>query len=472
MIPETTRFSSLTITLFSALLLSGCGLMPDYHRPETAIPLKWNQQEVSLQGTNVARSSAPYFNDEKLQQLIKLTIAGNKDLQVSALNLKKVGEQYGADRLSTLPNIGMTVEKTAAHEPAGIYDTVDTGAVTYHQFDAKLVSASWEIDFWGRLRSLKEASLNEYLAAGATSRALRINLIEQTVSAYFNYLSSREAAEISTQLLKNKLTEKEMVHQAYLEGALTQSDVIDADKDADRARSELMAFKLQAQQNYNALQLLVGQPLPASLFNSVTLSQDWRFTLLQSGLPSDVLLRRPDVVAAEYALKAANARIGAARAAFFPSVSITAAGGSTSAELSNLLSAGTASWSFVPSLNLPIFDGGKNAANLSIAELNKQVEIVNYQKAIQQAFRDVSDALAGQAAMKARYGDSEAIYTAAMTQYQMSVMTQTAGQLSTEGLVQKNNELLEARKQLLESRLKYLIQGVKLYSVLGGDSAI
>ncbi|MBK4641294.1 TolC family protein, partial [Enterobacter hormaechei] len=209
-----------------------------------------------------------------------------------------------------------------------------------------------------------------------------------------------------------------------------------------------------------------------SLFNSVTLSQDWRFTLLQSGLPSDVLLRRPDVVAAEYALKAANARIGAARAAFFPSVSITAAGGSTSAELSNLLSAGTASWSFVPSLNLPIFDGGKNAANLSIAELNKQVEIVNYQKAIQQAFRDVSDALAGQAAMKARYGDSEAIYTAAMTQYQMSVMTQTAGQLSTEGLVQKNNELLEARKQLLESRLKYLIQGVKLYSVLGGDSAI
>ncbi|WP_417648779.1 TolC family protein, partial [Enterobacter hormaechei] len=122
------------------------------------------------------------------------------------------------------------------------------------------------------------------------------------------------------------LTEKEMVHQAYLEGALTQSDVIDADKDADRARSELMAFKLQAQQNYNALQLLVGQPLPASLFNSVTLSQDWRFTLLQSGLPSDVLLRRPDVVAAEYALKAANARIGAARAAFFPSVSITAAG--------------------------------------------------------------------------------------------------------------------------------------------------
>ncbi|WP_426727488.1 TolC family protein [Enterobacter cloacae complex sp. 288G10] len=292
------------------------------------------------------------------------------------------------------------------------------------------------------------------------------------MSAYFNYLSSREAAEISTQLLKNKLTEKEMVHQAYLEGALTQSDVIDADKDADRARSELMAFKLQAQQNYNALQLLVGQPLPASLFNSVTLSQDWRFTLLQSGLPSDVLLKTPDVVAAEYALKAANARIGAARAAFFPSVSITAAGGSTSAELSNLLSAGTASWSFVPSLNLPIFDGGKNAANLSIAELNKQVEIVNYQKAIQQAFRDVSDALAGQAAMKARYGDSEAIYTAAMTQYQMSVMTQTAGQLSTEGLVQKNNELLEARKQLLESRLKYLIQGVKLYSVLGGDSAI
>ncbi|EKY3917384.1 efflux transporter outer membrane subunit [Enterobacter hormaechei] len=472
MAPGTIKLSFLTVTMLTVLMVSGCSLSPEYSRPANQAPLEWNQHDISFAGNEATHATGTFFSDSKIQQLLKLTMEGNKDLQVSALNLKKAGAQYGVDRLSYLPNVSLTAEKTAAHEPAGIFDTVDTGAVTYHQYDVKLVSASWEVDFWGRLRSLREASLNEYLAADASSRALRLSLMEQSVSTYLAYLADHEAAEIARTILENKLVQRDMSRKAMQAGELSHDAAMDAEKEAGRAEAELARLRLQAQQNYNALQLIVGQPLPDSLFNGVSLGQDWHFPSLKSGLPSDVLLRRPDIVAAEYELKAANARIGAARAAFFPSLSITAAGGSSSAELGDLLSGGTANWSFVPSVNLPLFDGGKNRANLNIAELNKNIEIINYQKAIQQAFRDVSDALAGQSSIKRQYEQSESVYAASQRQYQMAQATWAAGQISRENLLQKKNELLELQKQMLSARLKYLVQSVKLFSVLGGDNTI
>lgn len=472
MAPTKTKLSDLTINILITLMVSGCSLAPDYHRPDAAVPTQWNQHDMSLTVDDGNSSSGPYFRDERLQQLIRLTVDGNKDLQKSVLNLKKVGEQYGVERLSMLPNVALSAEETASHLPGGIFDTVDTGAVTYHQYDVKLVSASWEIDFWGRLRSLKEASLNEYLAAGASSRALRINLIESTVNTYFNYLSSREAAGIASQLLKNKEMLRNMAYESMNAGAISQSDAINASKEVERAGSELALLKLQAQKDYNTLQLLVGRPIPDALLNGASIGQDWKFSALKSGLPSDILLKRPDIVAAEYELKAANARIGAARAAFFPSVSITAEGGTSSAELGNLMSGGTQNWSFVPAINLPIFDGGKNKANLSIAELNKQVEIINYQKSIQQAFRDVTDALASLSSTKIQSEQSEAIYAAAVKQYDMAVETQKAGEFSRETILHKNSELLEAQNQALDSRLNFLVQSIRLYSVMGGDNSI
>lgn len=472
MVPGTMRLSSLTVTMMTVMIISGCSLSPEYSRPANPAPLEWSQHDISFAGNEAKQTSGPFFSDSKIQKLLRLTMEGNKDLQVSALNLKKVGAQYGIDRHSYLPNVSIAAEKTAAHEPAGIFDTIDTGAVTYHQYDVKLVSAAWEADFWGRLRSLREASLNEYLAADASSRALRLSLMEQSVSTYLAYLADSEATEVARTILENKQAQKEMLRNAMLAGELSQDAVIDAEKDAARAEAELARLRLQAQLDYNTLQLIVGRPLPASLFSGVTLGQDWHFPTVKSGLPSDVLLRRPDIVAAEYELKAANARIGAARAAFFPSVSITASGGSSSTELGDLLSGGTANWSFVPSVNLPVFDGGKNRANLNIAELNKNVEIVNYQKAIQQAFRDVSDALAGQSSIKRQYEKSESVYATSQKQYQMAQATWAAGQISRENLIQKKNELLELQKQVLSARLKYLVQSVKLFSVLGGDETI
>lgn len=468
----TTRFSFLSVTLMTVLMVSGCSLAPEYRRPASPVPPDWSQHDMSLDANGAIRSSGPFFVDSNIQQLIKLTLAGNKDLQVSALNLQKAGAQYGVDRLSSLPNVSLTAQKTAAHEPAGIFDTVDTGAVTYHQYDVKLVSASWEIDFWGRLRSLREASLNEYLAADASARALRLTLMEQAVSTYLTYLADRESADLARAILENKRARQDMLHQAMQAGELSQDAAMVADKEARQASAELARLRLQAQQDYNALQLIVGEPLPDTLFTGVTLSQDWRFPSLKGGLPSEVLLRRPDIVAAEYELRAANARIGAARAAFFPSVSITAEGGSSSADLGKLLSGGTANWSFVPSINLPLFDGGKNKASLDIAELNKNVEVVNYQKAIQQAFRDVSDALAGQSSVKQQLEQNESAYTVLQKQYQMAQATWAAGQISRESLLQKKNELLEQQEKMLNARLNYLVQSVKLFSVLGGDNTL
>ncbi|MCT4715469.1 efflux transporter outer membrane subunit [Enterobacteriaceae bacterium H18W14] len=458
--------------MVTLLLLSGCTLSPEYHKPDARIPLAWNQQDIALNTKDSPVSVGSFFSDGKLQQLIKLTIDNNKDLQISALNLQKAGVQYGVEKLTYLPNISLSAKKTAAHEPAGIFNTIDTGAVTYRQYDVKLVSASWEVDFWGRLNSLKEASLSQYLSANASLRSLKISLVEQTVSAYLNYLAARQYADIASQRLKNSLRLQHMRHQAFQAGELNQNSVIDADKDVNNAQADLAQIQLQAQQNYNALELLVGAPLPPSLFDNVTLEQQWRFPILQSGLPSQVLLNRPDIIAAEYQLKAANASIGAARAAFFPSISISAQGGSSTADMAKLLSSGTLGWGFVPSINLPIFDGGKNKANLNLAEINKKIEVINYQKAIQQAFRDVSDALAGQASIEKQSEQMSRLYDASLQQHEMARLSYAAGQTSKENTLQKNNELLSIRKQMLSMRLKYLTQGVKLFAVLGGDNSI
>ncbi|EPQ2325551.1 copper/silver efflux system outer membrane protein CusC [Klebsiella pneumoniae] len=469
--PVSIKLHVSSITVMTTLLLSGCSMAPAYQRPEASVPLSWSYTDTSAVGTGKPVSAGPFFKDSKLQQLIKLTIDNNKDLELSALNLKKSGVQYGVERLAWLPAVSLTAQKTAAHEPAGIFDTIDTGSVTYHQYDVKLVSASWEVDFWGRLQSLREASLNEYLARGASSRALKISLIEQVVSAYLIYIADQENISIARQKLDNVLQLRRMQRQAFAAGDMTKDAVMDADSAVSAAQTELNQTELQAQQDLNSLQLLVGTPLPGSLLN-VSPDHDWAFPSVKAGIPSDVLLKRPDIIAAEYQLKAANASIGAARAAFFPSISITAEGGSSTADMGKLLSAGTANWSFVPTINLPIFDGGKNQANLSLAELNKKVEIVNYQKAIQQAFRDTSDALAGQASLRKQTIQISGNYETVREQYRMAEATRNAGQISNAALLQKNNELLAARKQDIDARLKYLIQGVKVFTVLGGDESI
>lgn len=470
-VPVSIKLYVSAIAVMTSLLLSGCRLAPAYHTPEATIPLSWSYKDSSVEDISSQTSSRTFFKDDKLQQLIKLTIDNNKDLELSALNLKKSGVQYGVERLSWLPGISLTAEKTAAHEPADIFDTIDTGAVTYHQYDVKLVSASWEMDFWGRLRSIREASLNEYLAADASSRAMKVSLVEQVISAYLIFITDQENNRIARQRLNNVLQLRDMQQRAFNAGALTKTTLMDADNAVNDAQSALNQTELQAQQDLNSLQLLVGASLPASLLK-VSPEHDWEFPVLNAGTPSEVLLKRPDIIAAEYQLKAANASIGAARAAFFPSISITAEGGSSTADIGKLLSGGTANWSFIPTVNLPIFEGGKNQANLSLAELNKKIEITNYQKAIQHAFRDVSDALAGQSSLKKQTIQALNLFNIAKEQYRMTEATQNAGQMSKETMLIKNNELLAIRKQKLDVQLKYLIQGVKLFSVLGGDNSI
>lgn len=471
MVPVSIKLYTSAITVITSLLLSGCNLEPAYHRPETTLPASWSYKDSPAEGVNTQALSGPFFSDSKLQQLIKLTIENNKDLELAALNLKKSGVQHGVDNLSWLPGINLTAEKSAAHEPAGIFESVITSPVTYHQYDVKLVSASWEVDFWGRLRSLREASLNDYLSAAAGSRSLKISLIEQVVSAYLKYINDREDMAIACQKLENTLQLRHMQQQAFSAGGLTKNTLMDADNAVNDAQSALLQTKLQAQQDINLLQLLVGAPLPDSLFN-VSLDHNWTFPLLKAGTPSAVLLKRPDIIAAEYQLKAANARIGAARAAFFPSISLTAEGGSSTAAMSQLLSGGTAYWSFVPTITLPVFDGGKNQGNLSLAELNNKIEIVNYQKAIKQAFREVSDALAGQSSLNRLFIQTAKLYDTGKEQYRMAEKTRDAGQISNEDLLIKNNDLLTLRKQMFDVRFKYLIQSVKLFSVIGGDNAI
>ena len=466
------KLRSTAIVVMASFILSACSLAPKYTRPDTQLPLEWNQHDSAITATTSLSVAPAFFNDDKLRQLIALTMANNKDIALSALNLQKYDAQYGVEKMSSLPGISLQAQQTSAHEPGGIFDTVDTGAVTFHQYDVKLVSASWEIDFWGRLRNLREAAMYDYFSAAAMTRALKINLLEQTVSRYFIYLADREYVDIARHQLAAAVQLSEMAEGAAKAGERNQSQVMDAEKEVRRLRIELQQMQLQAQKDYNALQLIVGSPLPQRLFNDASMESDWHFPVIQEGLPSEVLLKRPDILAAEYQLKAANARIGAARAAFFPTITLSAEGGSSTAALSQLFSGGSAAWSFVPSVTLPIFDGGKNSARLTLAELNKRSEIVNYQKAIQQAFADVSSALAAQSSLNKQSAEMAQFYAASQQQFRMTESTFMAGQISKEALIVQKNGLMQARKQITAMRLNVLLQAVKVYSVLGGDNTL
>ncbi|MEI2265664.1 efflux transporter outer membrane subunit [Erwinia sp. CGal63] len=453
--------------LATALLLGGCTMAPNYQRPALPVAAHYDQQgATAANGADIGWQN--FFTDPTMHKLIASALENNRDLRVAALNVDVARSQVQIDRAALLPSISASGSQTAAHLPGNLYNTASTGPVTYHEFNTSLGVSAWELDFFGRLRSLRDEALESYLATAATQQATKISLISQVASAYLSLCADNELMKLAQETVKSQQDSYNLTKRSVDGGVSSEQDLVQAETSVRAAQADVASYTRQVRQDVNALRLLVGTDLPADMLQNARLNKNWAFPATPSGLPSDLLTRRPDIISAEHTLKAANANIGAARAAFFPSISLTASGGSTSSSLGHLLEGGTAAWSFGPSINLPIFDGGKNSANLDIAHLQKRIEIADYEKAIQTAFKEVGDALAGQDTYKDELTAREQDEQANQRNYDFAHIRYQQGVDNYLNVLVAQRSLYAAQQSLITTRLGQLNQQITLYKALGG----
>ncbi|MGE4405066.1 efflux transporter outer membrane subunit [Pseudomonas sp.] len=387
--------------LATALLLVGCSLAPTYHRPDAPIPGQWTDGAKASQSgaaTTPAASAAAtldwqtFVTDETLRKLIDLSLANNRDLRQTLLNVEAARAQYRVQRADRLPGIQAEGSGVRQRVPDDLRAPGMPSVQSSYQ--AGIGLAAFELDLFGRVRNLSEAALEEYLATEEGARSARISLVAEVIQAYLTRNGAQQRYLLASRTLEAREVSLQLIDQRLQLGAATELDYQEALGLTQQVRAELERVDREFRQAGNALALLVGvsdvRPyLPASPAPGTLLVQD-----LAPGTPSELLTQRPDIRAAEHRLLGRNASIGAARAAFFPRISLTGLFGSSSAELSNLFESGQRAWSFAPQITLPIFDGGRNRANLDLARMRQDMAVAAYEQTIQAAFREVSDALA------------------------------------------------------------------------------
>ncbi|MDE2458162.1 MAG: efflux transporter outer membrane subunit [Rhodospirillales bacterium] len=450
-------------------LLSGCSFIPAYHRP--ALPVT-NQYPVAG-GSGPAAASIgwrDFFQDPALQDLIALSIANNRNLRVSVLNVEEAQAQYRVDRAGLLPTIDGAGEEIAQRTSAGL--TTSGAGITSHEYSLGAQTVSWELDLFGKIRSQAESAHQTYLSDADTMLSARIALVAQMASEYYTWLADRESLKIAQDTAAADQKSLQLTQLEAANGTTTAIAVAQAQTTYDTAMADVAQFQRQTAQDMDELVLLAGAPLPAALvqkMDSVSqLSNEPPLPRVPAGLPSDLLTRRPDIRAAEHELLAANANIGAARAAFFPSISLTANGGVASSSLSSLFSGGTTAWLFEPQITLPIFTGGANLANLDLAKLEKQAQIANYEATIQSAFHDVSDALVARQTYVDQVQAEQNLVAADTRYYTLAQMRFNAGIDNYLNVLLAQDSLLSARLTLVSLQLAQQQNEITLYKALGG----
>ncbi|MEZ7883047.1 MAG: efflux transporter outer membrane subunit [Brachymonas denitrificans] len=458
-------------SLAAALLvsvLSGCSLMPAYERPEAPVPAGWTQS-----GSGDARLPAAadigwqqYFADARLRELIGLALQNNRDLRVAALNIEAARAQYGVARADQLPTVaagaGMTRSRTAA-------DASPTGRETLGNiYSANLASTGFELDFFGRVKSLSTAALNQYLATQEARDAAQISLIAEVAKAYVAQRTADEAMRVSKLALDSREKTYRLSKLRFNAGVISAIDLRQNETLIESAHADYAAQTRLREQAGNALQLLIGQPLPANLPPALPLGKQVAVNALPVGMSSEVLLRRPDIRQSEYQLQAANANIGAARAAFFPRISLTGSFGSTSRELDNLFTGPNLAWSFMPQISLPIFDFGRNQSNLDLANARKNIAVAQYEKSIQGAFREVADQLAARRTLADQLAAQERGYQAERERLRLVQMRYDNGISSSLDLLDAQRQSYALEQALLLTRQAAMNNRIDLYKVLGG----
>jgi multidrug efflux system outer membrane protein len=442
--------------LLVVVATTACTLAPAYERPASPVA---NTLPGGQGGAGIAAADTGWraiFGDPRLQALIGLALANNRDLRVAVLNVELTRAQYRIERADLLPDVSATAR--------GSFQRGDSPAPRY----TVGLSASYELDLFGRIRSLKDAALHEYLAAEATARAAQLSLVGEVASQYLRERAYDEQRELAEQTLAATRELQSLTQRMFEAGTRSDLDVRTADAQVAAARAEVARLTRLVAQADNALTLLVGQPLPANLPAPQPLDAQTAVADVGPGVSSDVLLRRPDVIAAEESLRSANANIGAARAAFFPTISLTGFAGFASKALATLFTGGAATWTFTPQLSVPIFSGGRNIANLDVAKIRKRIEIARYEHAIQTAFREVADALVARQLFDDQLAAQQDRVTAEQARLALSQQRYREGIESYLTVIESQQDLYQAQNQLIEIRLARLQNLADLYRALGG----
>jgi multidrug efflux system outer membrane protein len=459
----------LTAALLAAGVLTGCSLAPKYARPDAPVANVYPDSMAAPAEKN-ARHTADigwreFFPDPRLQALITMALENNRDLRTAALRIEEARAQYNIQSADLWPNLNGVANGSRGRTPGSL--TTTGNPVVSSSYQVGLSLASYELDFFGRVRSLNDAALAQYLSTEEARKAAQISLISQVAQAYLAERAFTEQLEIAQKTLEGRDTEYKLAKQRFEVGASSELDLRLSETLVLSARVSLSQLTRQRAQAINALTLLVGKPLndlpPAQPLSEQNIVVD-----IPPGLPSDLLEQRPDILSAEQQLKSANANIGAARAAFFPRISLTAGIGTASNDLSGLFDSGSRAWSFAPQILLPIFDAGRNRANLSLTEVRKNIAVANYEKTIQTAFREVADALVARGTLEDQVRDQRAVQDAEAERLRLANLRFKNGVASSLDVLDAERDLFTAQQSLVQTRLLRLTNAIDLYRALGG----
>lgn len=454
--------------LAAAMLLGGCvSLIPDYTRPAAPVASAYPPElaPAPAQSASAAQASAAeidwqrYFADARLRRMIEISLVNNRDLRVAVLNIEQARASYQIRRAAELPTVGAGL--TATRTPVSGSDVVNTYA-------AGLQITSYELDFFGRVRSLSQAALAQYLATEEARKTVQISLIASVANAYISLLADDELLRVTRDSLTTRNESLRLTKLKFDNGVSSEVDFRQAEQLLEGANATLQQTLRQRSLDENALVLLLGQALPADLPAPLPLANQQVTSDLPAGLPSDLLTRRPDVRGAEQQLLSANANIGAARAAFFPRISLTATAGSASTQLGDLFKGGTFAVTGTASLLQPIFDAGLNRANLDVAKVNREIAVAQYEKAIQTAFREVSDSLAGRATLGEQLRAQAAQTNAAQVTFNLADLRYRNGAASYFDVLDAQRTLFTAQQATVQAQAAQVQNLITLYKVLGG----
>ena len=451
--------------------LGGCSLAPKYKQPQPPVPAEWPQgpaYEASSPSAAMVSEIGwgEFYADDRLRHIVELSLANNRDLRMSTLNIERARAVYHIQRADQFPTIEAVASGTAQKIPGSISPTRDGS--TYREYRVEVGFASYELDVFGRVRNLKERALQEYLAIVETQRSAHISLVAEVAAVWVTLASDQALLQLAQNTLESRQRSFELTQRSYELGIASALDFERARTSVETARDDVAAYTRFVAQDRNALQLLVGAPVPETLLPDASVDPVTALTDLPAGVLSSVLLERPDILAAERRLIGAYASIGAARAAFFPSISLTALGGTASNSLSGLFGGGSGAWTFLPQIAQPIFDAGRNRARLRITETDRDIFLADYEKAIQIAFREVADALAGRGTIDDQLVAQRALVGATQRTYELTDARYRAGIDSSLSLLDAQRELYAAQRSLIVTQLARETNLVTLYKVLGG----
>ena len=459
-----------------AASLCGCLHPHKYDRPALPVAPTWPDGTVSdsdapgaLEAINLPWRD--FFTDTKLQSVIELALANNRDLRMAALNIEKAQSLYRIQRAEQIPTVGVSAAGNLYRLPekATVGGFSVPQAVTVEQYTVNLGVSSWELDLFGRVRSLKSQALEQYMATEQARAAAQIALVAAVANGYLTLAADREGLRLAQATLDAQQASHDLVLRMRDAGIASDLELNQTRTQVESARADTALFAGRVGLDENLLNLLVGSPVAASLLPA-ELGPETSLKELSSGLTSDILLRRPDILMAEHQMKAAYANIGVARAAFFPRIALTAGTGFMSSDLSALFTSGAGTWNFAPQVDLPIFDSGSRKANLRVAEVNRDLAIADYEKAIQTAFREVSDSLTLRTRLMEQQDAQAALLQSLEATYQLSDARYKAGIDSYLSVLVAQRSLYGAQQAMVSLRMARLNNLVTLYKVLGGGA--